>query len=90
MNEHLIMPLLFPVLLAFLGLIWGGLLWRFPSLYNPQSFVYRQVYLWYAAWFRKKVDESYTLADYEVIQAGRLIAAISGATLMLVLLILYL
>jgi hypothetical protein len=61
-------------------------LWRFPSLYNPESILYRQVYLWYVVWFRKEADESFALRDDEVAKAGTLIFVISAVGLLLVLL----
>lgn len=83
MNLLSIMPFLFLLIVGFLALIWGGLLWRFPSLYNPESILYRQVYLWYVVWFRKEADESFALRNDEVAKAGRLIFVISAVGLLL-------
>ncbi len=86
MKQLLIMPFLFLLIVGVLALIWGRLLWRFPSLYNPESILYRQVYLWYVAWFRKEADESFSLRDDEVVKAGRLIFVISAFGLLLIIL----
>ena len=81
-----IMPFLFLLIVGVLALIWGGLLWRFPSLYNPESILFRQVYLWYVVWFRKEADESFALREDEVAKAGRLIFVISAVGLLLTIL----
>lgn len=81
MDQPSATSLLLPLILVLITLIWGVLLWRFPSLYNPESIIYRQVYLWYVVWFRKEADESYVLRDDEVVKAGRLMVIISVFTL---------
>lgn len=74
--------LLLPLILVFITLIWGILLWRFPSLYNPESIIYRQVYLWYVVWFRKEADESFALRDDEVTKVGKVMVIVSGMMLL--------
>ncbi len=86
MKQLPLMPFLFLLIVALLALIWGGLLWRFPSLYNPESILYRQVYLWYVVWFRKEADESFALRADEAANAGRLIFVISAVGLLLIFL----
>jgi hypothetical protein len=86
MNQLPIMPFLFLFVVGFLALIWGALLWRFPSLYNPETILYRQVYLWYVVWYRKEADESFALRNDEVAKAGRLIFVISAVGILIIFL----
>jgi len=69
-------PIVFLLILTMVNLIWGIRLWRTPSTYDPEAFFHRQLYLWYAAWFNRDVDESYQLDDEEIRKAGKLIVII--------------
>lgn len=86
MDRFPIMPFLLPMIFALLSLTWGGLLWRFPSLYDPESILYRQLYLWYVVWFRKKADESFALCEDEVVRAGRVIFVLGAIQLLIIFL----
>ena len=87
MPTHLDFGLLIPLLLTLIGGIWGVCLWRNPQMYNPDSFIYRQLYLWYAVWFNKEVDEAYLLDKKEIRRAATLIIVIAIVTIILAVLV---
>jgi len=55
-------------------LIWSVRLWKNPHYYNPSSFWYRYLYLWYAARAHKEVDETFSLTEEEIVTLGKMIA----------------
>lgn len=77
--------IIFLLALTLANLVWGIRLWRAPSIYNPQAFFDRQLYLWYAAWFNRDVDESYQLDDAEIRKAGKLLVMIGVIVLLIAL-----
>lgn len=90
MPTHFDLGLLIPFLLALIGGIWGVCLWRNPQMYNPDSFIYRKLYLWYAVWFGKEVDEAYLLDRQEIRRAAALIIIIAIVTIILDALVVFL
>lgn len=59
-------------------------------MYNPDSFIYRKLYLWYAVWFGKKVDEAYLLDEKEIRSAATLIIVIVMVTIVLAIVAVFL
>jgi len=82
-QEFFSAKVVFALLLAFGSLIWGIRLWRNPSIYDPDSIFYRKVYLWYASWWNRPVDESFHLDDKEVKRIGKMIVGFSLVTIMI-------
>lgn len=83
MPTHFDLVLLVPLLLALIGGVWGVCLWRNPQMYNPDSLIYRKLYLWYAVWFGKEVDGAYLLDEREIRRAATLIIVIALVTTIL-------
>jgi hypothetical protein len=85
-TTHFDLGLLVPLLLALIGGVWGIRLWIKPQIYNPESILYRQLYLWYTGWFGKKVDETYSLNDKEIRRSAILLIVVAIITSILAVL----
>ena len=60
-----------PVLMVLGLMIWSVRLWRNPHHYNPSSFFYRYLYLWYAGRTDREVNDTFMLTDKEVEMLGK-------------------
>ena len=90
MPESLTIGSFLAALLPFIGLIWGIRLYRDPSLYDPNSMLYRKMYFWYATWFNREVDDDCLLEEYEIRKAARFVIAISCIGLIVGIVAIYL
>ena len=52
-------------------LVWSVRLWKNPHHYNPSSFFYRYIYLWYAGRTDKAVNDMFALTNDEVKTLGK-------------------
>lgn len=77
---------LFLVVASLVGIAWGIRLWTKPQIYNPDSTLHRQLYLWYVGWFRKKLDASYQLSEEEVRKVGLAFTLLGAVSLMFAIL----
>lgn len=71
----------FLVLAGVVGIAWGVRLWAKPEMYNPNSILHRQLYLFSVSWLGKKLDEGWRLERQEVRKAGMVITLLGVVVL---------